>query len=400
LAKIEFYLIKKYLRFDKTQPFISISVILAFFGVFFGVAILMISMSLMNGMSSEFQKRLFTMNYPLTIYSSFLEPLNKSVVNRLESDFPDMKFSPFVTSNAIVKYGNEMNAIVLFGVDFKKENMTNEVIKKATKNKQINKWDIVLGKGIYNSFYLATGDKNQEKVQLIFVEAKPIGFSFLPTIKNFNTKGYFQSGLISYDKSYGYTTIESLQKIKNQKYYNGIHIYSSSPFDDKKIIKSKYNNLHIVGWWEQNGNFFEAQQLEKTSLFIILMAIILIASLNIISSLLMTIMSRRREIALLLSFGMSKKEIRKTFFMFGFILGMSGIVIGVLFGFIGMYVLANFDIISLPADVYGTTKLPIKLDVLDFIYILIGSFSIVVLSSIYPAIQASKMNIVNVLRYE
>jgi putative ABC transport system permease protein len=96
LAKLEFYLIKRYLKFDKTQPFISISAILAFIGVLVGVCILMISMALMNGMSDEFQKRLFTMNYPLTIYPSLFDSLDESLLLTLEDKFPDMKFSPFI----------------------------------------------------------------------------------------------------------------------------------------------------------------------------------------------------------------------------------------------------------------------------------------------------------------
>jgi putative ABC transport system permease protein len=399
LAKLEFYLIRRYLRFDKTQPFISISAILAFVGVCVGVCILMISMSLMNGMSKEFQKRLFTMNYPLTIYPSLFEDLDKDLLSTLETNFPNIKFSPFIKSDGVIKYGNKMNAIMLFGVDFNKEKNVNKIIKKAIANKNLSLFDIILGQGIKDEFYMSSG-KYLDKVQLIFTNLNPIGIGFLPTIKRFNVKGYFHSGLIAYDKSYCYTSIDALEKIKHTKLYDGIHIYSKQPFKDKDLLEKKFKGLNIIGWWEQNGNFFQAQQLEKTALFIILMSIILIASLNIISSLLMTIMSRRKEIALLLSLGLSKKEIKKTFFLFGFILGSSGIILGVTFGFIGMYVLGNFNIITLPIDVYGTTKLPVDLDNLDFLYILIGAFFIVILSSIYPAKKASDMNIVNTLRYE
>ncbi|MDY0328201.1 MAG: FtsX-like permease family protein, partial [Arcobacteraceae bacterium] len=159
-------------------------------------------------------------------------------------------------------------------------------------------------------------------------------------------------------------------------------------------------DVGVVGWWQQNGNFFAAMELEKKALFVVLMLIILIASLNIISSLLMTVMSRRKEIALLLSMGVSQKEIKSMFLRLGMIIGVSGIFVGVIFGFSGLFILDTFDIISLPIDVYGTSKLPLELAFSDFAMIIIGSFSIVYLASLYPAYKATKIDVLDVLRNE
>jgi putative ABC transport system permease protein len=130
------------------------------------------------------------------------------------------------------------------------------------------------------------------------------------------------------------------------------------------------------------------------------MLIILIASLNIISSLLMTVMSRRKEIALLLSLGASIKEVKHIFLRLGIIIGFSGIILGIGLGFGGIFILENFNIISLPADVYGTNKLPLVLDIIDFVSIVIGSIVIVFLSSYYPALKATQIDILDVLRNE
>ena len=156
----------------------------------------------------------------------------------------------------------------------------------------------------------------------------------------------------------------------------------------------------VIGWWQQNGNFFAAMEMEKKALFVVLMLIILIASLNIISSLLMTVMSRRKEIALLLSLGASQKEVKHIFLRLGIIIGYTGIMLGIMLGFSGIYLLENFDIISLPADVYGTTKLPLVLDVVDFISIVVGSMVIVFLSSYYPSKKATQIDVLDVLRNE
>ena len=158
--------------------------------------------------------------------------------------------------------------------------------------------------------------------------------------------------------------------------------------------------MHIVGWWEQNGNFFSALALEKRALFIVLMLIILVASLNIVSSLLMTVMNRRQEIALLLSLGTTKKEIKNTFFGLGMVIGGGGIIFGLILGLLGIWLLGSFDIVNLPADVYGSSKLPLELSSLDLFMIIVGAIFIVVVSSYYPAKKATKIDVLQTLRNE
>ena len=145
---------------------------------------------------------------------------------------------------------------------------------------------------------------------------------------------------------------------------------------------------------------FSALEMEKRALFIVLMLIILIASVNIISSLLMTVMNRRSEIALLVSMGATDREIRRTFLYLGIVVGISGIIFGTLLGLFGVFILSHFDIISLPADIYGTSHLPLELSGTDFISILIGAVIIVIVSAIYPARKASQIDIIKVLKNE
>ena len=130
------------------------------------------------------------------------------------------------------------------------------------------------------------------------------------------------------------------------------------------------------------------------------MLIILIAAINIISSLLMTVMNRRSEIALLISLGASQNEIQKLFLILGITIGIGGILAGVMFGFSGLWFLSNFDVISLPKDVYPTSTLPLDLSVQDFLFIISGAFIIVLLSAYYPAKKASEVDVLKVLRNE
>ena len=393
------YLVKRFLRFDKEQPFIFLSALLAFLGISLGVMVLLIAMALMNGFDKEFKKKLTIMNYPLTIIPKFYGAVDENLLLELQSKFPNLSFSPYVQSAVMSRNGTQLEGGYIFGVNMEDEAKVNSVVNEAIAKNDIGKFDVLIGKSLKDEFNLNTDDK----LMYIFTHVEPGGLSVTPKIKRFKVKGIFDSGLSAYDKAYSYTTLSSLQAIlyipSNQ--YDGIHIFSPNPHAD--IIKIKEMlpvSVTIKGWWEDNMNFFAALELEKASLFIVLMLIILIAAINIVSSLLMTVMNRRSEIALLLSLGATTAEIKKVFLYLGIVIGISGIVAGIIFGMGGLWVLSTFDIISLPKDVYPTTTLPLDLSVKDFLLIVVGAFFIVIASAYYPAKKASEVDILTVLRNE
>ncbi|BCX79320.1 ABC transporter permease [Campylobacter sp. 19-13652] len=393
------FLAPKYLRFDKTQPFITLSALLAFLGVSVGLMVLIVAMALMNGFDKDFERKLFTMNYPITILSPFSDRIDDELLKTLQEKFKSLKFSPYISSQAILKGEQGMGGAMVFGVNSALEKEINEIVKDALKEKEIDGFSLLVGSGLAQ----IAGAKSADKATLIFTTAEAGGLSVLPKIKRFNIKGEFSSGLVAYDKLYVYTSLKALSSILGYESgkYDGIHVFSSKPFDDIKALKSTLPvGVQAIGWWQQNGNFFSALALEKRALFIVLMLIVLVASLNIISSLLMTVMNRRSEIALLLSLGASKAEIKKSFFLQGMAIGGSGIIFGVALGLVGIFLLGNFDIISLPADVYGSSKLPLELSTLDFSLIVTGSILMVALSSYYPAKKASEVDVLTTLRNE
>ncbi len=393
------YLVKRFLRFDKEQPFIFLSALLAYLGILLGVMVLIIAMALMNGFDNEFKKKLTIMNYPLTIMPKFYGAVDKSLLNDLRAQFPELSFSPYVVSSVITRKGDSLEGGYIFGVDFKEEAKVNSVLAKALKGVEPKRFEVIVGKSLKEEFGITPGDK----VMYIFTRVNPAGLAVTPLIKRFRVRSVFDSGLLAYDKAYSYTTIESMQRILSlpRYQYSGIHIFSKEPQKDiKKIALVLPDTVAIKGWWQDNTNFFAALKMEKTSLFIVLMLIILIASINIISSLLMTVMNRRSEIALLLSLGATKQEIKHVFLKLGVVIGTAGIVSGALLGLLGIWVLGTFDIVHLPKDVYPTTRLPLDLSIVDFSFIIIGAFVIVILSSYYPAKKASEVDVLTVLRNE
>ncbi len=393
------YLLFKYLRFDKTQPFITLSAILAFIGVSVGLMVLIVAMAIMNGFDKEFERKLFTMNYPITIFSPFRGAITADEVDNLKTMFPQMKFSPYITSQVIVKSGDKLEGGLIFGVNIEDEKQINSVVKDGIKDANLTDFGILLGSGLTGELNTAKNDK----VTLIFTKNDPSGFSLIPKMKRFDVRADFTSGLIAYDKVYMYANADDLAKILGYESgdFDGVHIYSDDPFNDiKKINEILPQTARAIGWWEQNGNFFSALALEKRALFIVLMLIILVASLNIVSSLLMTVMNRRQEIALLLSLGASKKEVKQTFFRLGAVIGGSGIIFGLILGLFGVWLLGNFDIVKLPADVYGSSKLPMELSFSDLAMILGGAIAIVLISSFYPAKKATQVDVLDTLRNE
>jgi len=393
------YLVKRFLRFDNDQPFIFLSALLAFLGISLGVMVLLIAMALMNGFDKEFKKKLTIMNYPLTIIPKFFGSVNENLLIDLENKFPTLSFSPYVQSSIMARSGSKLEGGYIFGVNFESEAKVNSVLGEAIKKHNYKKFDVLVGKSLKEEFHLYDDDR----LMYIFTHVEPGGLSITPKIKRFKVKGTFDSGLSAYDKAYSYTTLSSLQAMLHlaSNQYDGIHIFSDNPHADILRLKEFLpRSVTVKGWWEDNVNFFAALELEKVSLFIVLMLIILIAAINIISSLLMNVMNRRSEIALLMSLGATQAEVKKVFLYLGIVIGVSGIVAGIIFGMSGLWILSTFDIVHLPKDVYPTSTLPLDLSVKDFFLIITGAFLIVIASAYYPAKKASEVDILTVLRNE
>jgi len=393
-------IIRHYLRYDKENPFIFVATILAFLSVATGVMVLMLAMGIMNGMQKEFEKKLFVMNYPITLLSFGTEALDDRLIEHLEDKFPELLFSPYYTTQVISKNRNFVQGTLLYGVDIKRESQINPVFKQALTNQDNNDtFSIIIG----DALAVETNSFVDDKLTLYFSEQQAIGFGTMPLQKRFTINGIFKSGLKNYDKAIAYTTHEALQRLLDRPTtsYDGIHIYAKNPFTAIEQIKPELPAGVIAeGWWQQNESFFAAMELEKKALFLVLLLIILIASLNIISALVMTIMSRRSEIALMITLGASYNEVRAIFFRLGLLIGGSGIVLGTLLGLLGKWILDTFDIISVPEDVYGTNKLPINILWSDFGMIIFGACVIVILTSLYPAKKAAQTDPLMVLRNE
>ena len=391
--------VQHYLRYDRDNPFIFVSTLLAFLGITAGVMVLMIAMAIMNGTYTQFKEKLFVMNYPLTI-TSYEDGVTQATLDAIAEHFPQLKLSPYYTTQVITRNDKALQGSVVFGVDFAREAAINPILARTLpKHPSASPYRMIIGDGLA----VEMGAKAGDKLILYFSEQQAVGLGTMPLQKRFLIDGIFDSGLAAYDKAIIYTTQKALRKLLHRKegLYDGVHIYSTDAMTDLKKIRAILpDDLDIQGWWQQNGSFYSAMTMEKKALFLVLLLIILVASLNIISSLLMTVMSRRSEIALMRTLGATRREIYTIFFRLGLIIGGAGIVAGALLGWLGIWVLKTFDLISLPPDVYGDTKLPVDLLWSDFGFILLGATLIIILSALYPARKAAATDPLHVLRNE
>ena len=231
----------------------------------------------------------------------------------------------------------------------------------------------------------------------------PIGH--LPAMKQFRVTGFFESGMYEYDQSFAYIHIKDAQKIMRMgDAVTGLDIRVNDIYDARNVAQRIVAKLGLPYWaqdWMQmNRNLFKALKLERRVMFIILVLIILVAAFNIASSLIMMVMGKTKDIAILKAMGATEHSIRKIFVFNGMVIGSLGTVLGLCLGLVVCAVLKRYDIHELTGDIYYfTTTLPVKLEFTDVVSIIAAALLICFFATLYPARQAAKLSPVEAIRY-
>jgi lipoprotein-releasing system permease protein len=223
-------------------------------------------------------------------------------------------------------------------------------------------------------------------------------------MKRFKVAGLFTSGMYEYDGSLAYVALPEAQRLLRMGgAVTGIELRVDDIYRAGKIGRSISDALGFPYWtrdWMQmNRNLFSALKLEKTVMFIILVLIVLVAAFNIASTLIMMVMEKTRDIAILKTMGATNKSIRRIFVFNGMIIGAVGTALGVALGFLACFLLDRYKFIELPGDVYYITTLPVRLEFLDAALIAVAALVICFLATLYPARQAARMDPVEAIRY-
>ncbi len=231
----------------------------------------------------------------------------------------------------------------------------------------------------------------------------PLGM--IPRVREFTVAGIFEIGMYEYDANLAITSLRTAQEFfQTGDTVNGIEvtlmdIYRADEMRER-IPEILGPNYYGRDWMQMNRNLFSALKLEKFTMFVILTLIVLVAAFNIVSTLIMNVLEKEREIAILKAMGATNRAVMGIFVLQGLIIGLTGTVLGVILGYTVGYLIDNYQIIKLPADVYYLSHLPVKMKVVDFVVVSLSALVITLLATVYPALQAARLNPIEPLRYE
>lgn len=419
----EWFISQRYLKARRRQGFISLISLISVAGVTVGVMALIVVLAVMTGFTDSLREKILGINSHIVVQGlgrgiTDYRELSKTV---LQTDGV-IAATPYTYSQTMLSVPDASSGAVVRGIDpataTRVLSLGDQLIEGSvaalnnggspsggsTANPAAPSRSlpgIILGKELARTLRVDMGDN----VRLFSPSGPLTPMGVIPKIKTFRVVGIFDTGMYEYDSSLAYVALSASQDFLELG--NAVHglelkvkdIYKASAI--AKELEKKLGFGYVVkDWISMNKNLFSALKLEKTAMFIILALIVLVAAFNIISTLIMVVMSKGRDIAILKSMGATSKGIMKIFVYEGLVIGLTGTVLGVIGGLILCEVLSKYDFIKLPSDVYPITTLPVKILPMDVTLVAVAAALITLLATIYPSWQASKIDPAVALRYE
>ena len=405
---LEKKIILRFLRSRKDDSFLNIISIFSFIGITLGVSVLIIVMSVMNGFRTELINKIVGFN-PHLVISSYDE--NKISENLKDAKIKKLTNKFLYTNNgeAIVMKNNFNKGLLLRGYsenDFRKLAFVNN--DNFEGDKKISSNTISIGKELSFLLDLKIGDK----ISILSPSGVKTLMGNLPKQETFTIGSIYESGLLEFDQNIIFLNIEDLENFFDlKKESRKIEFYLKNPElanKSKNIFLNTFESSYIYTWADLNKSLFSALKIERNVMFIILSLIIIVAAFNIISGLTILVKNKTRDIAILKSFGVQNRSIKKIFFMVGFTIGsvatFSGIILGILFSLniekIRILVSDIFNISIFPEEIYFLSKMPSEINTNSIFLIGVCSIIITSLVSLYPAVKAANMDTIKSLKYE
>ena len=371
--------------------------------------VMIVVIAVMSGAESELRSRMLGITAHAVIlrhggeFTDYANALKKIREN------PDVTAAtPYIFTQVMLRSPSGITGAVLRGIDPATAGKVIHSLDQKTLDSLAGSADapgsgvpgIVLGRELANILGVSQGNL----VSLIIPGGPGGSVGQLPIIRQFKVVGYFESGLYEFDKAMAYVTLGDAQKIlRLPGAVSGIEIRVNDIYQAGEISKRAAASLGYdywaQDWMRLNRNIFSALRLQKTVMFIILALIVLVAAFNIASTLIMMVMGKTGDIAILKAMGATDRSIRKIFVYKGMVIGLVGTFLGTIGGFVLSAILKRYHFIQLPKDVYFFTTLPVSLEPLDVILIIISTLAVCYVSTLYPSHRASRFNPVEAFRY-
>ncbi|MCD6570779.1 MAG: lipoprotein-releasing ABC transporter permease subunit [Deltaproteobacteria bacterium] len=409
--KFELFIARRYLKAKKSLKFISFTSGLAVFGIGIGVMALIVVLAVMNGFQDDIKTKILGTQSHIIVshYMGGVADPDK-VIADVVSDPEVIGATPFILSQGMISAPGGVRGVVIRGIDPLSApsvvRIKDIIIDGSFKD--LGDSGVLVGSELAGEIGIYVGDN----INIISPSGTMTPLGMIPKSMAFVVKGLFSTGMYEYDSNMVYISLNAAKRLCMQDSPSGVEIKIKDIYRAVPVAKRLTNALG-PGYWaktwkDMNRSLFTALRLEKTAMFIILTFIILVAAFNIISTLIMMVVEKRKDIAILKSMGATSKQILRIFMLHGLFIGISGALLGLILGLFLAYNLnpvvsvieAILHIEVMPKDIYYITGLPTKVEFLDVFFIVLASLSLSFLATIYPARQAARQDPVEVIRYE
>ena len=415
ISKSEQLLIFRFLFSKKSDGYVSIFTWFSIIGISLGVAAIIIVMSVMNGFRIDLTNRIIGLNSHLNLFS-FNEKIISKNIDKLIDELDKTSFIKYYksleTSGLIIK-DKQSKGVLIKGYDVydKDHYLSNSLIYGSAVIKSNN--GVILGDALANILGVSVGDK----IKIAIPKTDKTILGNIPRFKTLVINGVFDFGLYEYDSNLIFLSSQLARNLIlfKENNYNKIEFFVKNPNKIEELqtqinfnIKNLNLNLYSVSWKDINQTLINALKIEKNVMFIILSLIILVASLNIISGLIIFVKEKNKDIGILKTLGMSDKSIVKIFFSIGIFIGLIGTLIGSLVGIIfsiNIQSIQKFLEFTLNTklfseEVYYLSSLPSKISITEVIIVQITAILISIISTIFPALRSARVNPIQSIRSE
>jgi lipoprotein-releasing system permease protein len=409
----ELFVSLRYLLAKRRQTFISLVTIISIAGVAVGVTALIVVLAVMNGFQEDWRTRILGITSHVVV-GSFVGTISEyqSVVEKVDKEQGVVASTPFIYTQVMISSGKNVSGAILRGID----PQTAPAVINIQKNMIRGNLSDLLGPpgdssslhpGIILGAELAKnlGAHPADMITVISPVGRLTPMGQVPKSRTFRVAGIFQSGLYEFDNTMAYVDLAVAQQFLGiGDVATGIEVRVTDIYEASQIAEELRTRLGppfwVRDWMQMNQTLFSALKLEKAVMFIILTLIVLVAAFNIVSSLIMLVMEKTRDIAILKAMGATTSRIRKIFVLEGLMIGVSGTLLGLLGGFTLCGLLKRYHFIELPPTIYNITTLPVKLVGSDVAIIAASAIVISLVATLYPSRQAAKLDPAEALRYE